>query len=190
MLDARGYLRERGRQLGELAEGAWLAAAPGALELLAGALEGGGKVLAFGNGGSAAQAQHFAAELVGRFERERRALPALSLSTDGSALTALGNDYAFEEIFARQVQALARPGDALLALSTSGRSENVRRACLAGRKQGARTVGLLGGEGGTIRDAVEVALIVPARDTALIQEVHGLLLHALCRALEGRLGGN
>ena len=151
-------------------------------------LRGGGKLLAMGNGGSAADAQHLVAELVGRFRGERRAFPALALTTDPSVVTALANDYGFEEVFARQVRAHAGPGDVVLALSTSGNSENVRRGLAAARECGARTIALLGGSGGRLRGEADVELLVPAEDTARIQEAHITLLHVLCELIDDALG--
>ncbi|MCA9737182.1 MAG: D-glycero-beta-D-manno-heptose 1-phosphate adenylyltransferase [Gemmatimonadetes bacterium] len=151
-----------------------------AAELWIRTLRAGGRILFCGNGGSAADAQHLAAELTGRFERERAPLPGLALTTDTSALTAVGNDYGFADVFARQVRALGRPGDTLVALSTSGRSDNVVRAVEEARRRGVRTVGLLGRDGGVLAERVDVALVVPSDRTARIQEVHILIGHHLC----------
>lgn len=153
------------------------------------ALASGGKLLALGNGGSAADAQHLVAELVGRYRVERRPLPALALSTDPSVVTALSNDYGFEEVFARQVRAHVRPGDVLVALSTSGNSENVRRGLAAGRDGGAVTIALLGGSGGRLQGVADVELLVPSEETARIQEAHITLLHVLCELIDAELGG-
>jgi D-sedoheptulose 7-phosphate isomerase len=155
-----------------------------AAECIGRALREGGRVFACGNGGSAADAQHFAAELTGRFERERRGLAGIALTTDTSALTAIGNDYGFEAIFARQLEALGRPGDVLLALSTSGHSPNVLRAVEAARAQEIATIGLLGRDGGALAGRVDQALIVPVARTARIQEMHILILHLLCEAID------
>ena len=154
---------------------------------IASALASGGKVLVFGNGGSAADAQHFAAELVGRYKRERRAWPAVALTTDTSALTAIGNDYGFDEVFARQVRALAVSGDVVLALSTSGGSTNVLRALQAAGEVGAFCIGLGGRDGGALRTSCDLALIVPSDDTARIQEAHITMLHILCDLVEAEL---
>ena len=151
-------------------------------------LRAGGKLLAMGNGGSAADAQHLVAELVGRFRAERRPLPALALTTDPSIVTAVANDYGFEELFARQVRAHVRPGDVVLGLSTSGNSENVRRGLAAARQGGARTIALLGGSGGLLRGQADVELLVPSEDTARIQEAHITLLHVLCELIDRELG--
>ena len=147
-------------------------------------LRQGGRVFACGNGGSAADAQHFAAELTGRFERERRGLAGIALTTDTSALTAIGNDYGFEAVFARQLEALGRPGDVLLALSTSGNSPNVLRAVDAARGLEITTIGLLGRDGGALATQVDQALVVPLARTARIQEMHLLILHLLCEAID------
>jgi D-sedoheptulose 7-phosphate isomerase len=159
---------------------------------LAACLESGGKILACGNGGSAGDAQHFAAELVNRFERERRPLAALALTTDSSALTSIANDYRFEEVFSKQVQALGREGDALLAISTSGNSANVIEAVRAAHARGLRVVALTGRDGGKLGAALEgddVEVRVPAQSTARIQEVHVLVVHCLCDAIDRDLFG-
>lgn len=140
-------------------------------------LLGGGKLLICGNGGSAGDAQHFAAEIVGRFEKERRAYPAVALSTDTSILTAVGNDYGYEEVFARQVQGLGRPGDVLIGISTSGGSENVVRAVQCARGMSMPTVGLLGKDGGALKERVDRAIVVENDITARIQEAHIFVLH-------------
>lgn len=148
------------------------------------ALDRGGKVLVCGNGGSAAEAQHLAAELVGRFQDERRPLPAVALTADTAVLTALGNDFGYREVFARQVEALAGPGDVVVLLSTSGRSESVVEAARRARRAGAVTVALTGRTGGALAPAVDLALCVPADDTARVQEVHLLLAHVLCQMVD------
>ena len=158
-----------------------------AAEMIGAALDAGGKLLLIGNGGSAADAQHFAAELVGRFLRERRPLPAVALTTDSSILTAVGNDYGFEEVFARQVEALARPGDLVLGISTSGNSANVQRGLNAARDRGCQTIALLGRDGGRIAAGVDLALTVAVAETPAIQEAHGTMIHILCDLIEGRL---
>jgi D-sedoheptulose 7-phosphate isomerase len=148
------------------------------------ALRAGRKILLCGNGGSAADAQHIAAELVGRFKKERRALPAIALTTDTSALTAIANDYDFSEVFSRQVEALAQKGDVLIAISTSGESENVLKAVEVANQKGCKSIGLLGRDGGRIKDLCHAAIVVSARDTARIQEMHILIGHAICAAIE------
>ena len=148
------------------------------------ALRDGGKVLVFGNGGSAADAQHFAAELSGRYRGERVPLAGIALTTDTSALTAIANDYGYEEVFARQVRALARPGDVAIGLSTSGNSESVCRALAAARALGATTVALGGGSGGRMAALADHVVLVPSTTTARIQEGHALLLHVICDAIE------
>lgn len=148
------------------------------------ALKAGHKVLACGNGGSAADAQHFAAELTGRFETQRRGLPAVALTTDSSALTAIGNDFGFQALFARQVEALGRPGDVLLAISTSGHSENVLEAVKTARQCDMAVIGLLGRDGGSLAALCDVSLVVPEKRTARIQEAHIFLLHVLCSAVD------
>jgi D-sedoheptulose 7-phosphate isomerase len=159
-----------------------------AARLLIDTLEGGGKVLLFGNGGSAADAQHIAAELVGRFKQERRGLPAVALTTDTSALTAIANDYGYEHVFARQVEALAAPGDVVVALSTSGNSPNVVRAVEAAARIGCAAIALTGRDGGTLGKLAQVHLNVPHDDTARVQEAHITLGHILCDCVERAQG--
>ena len=156
--------------------------------LLARTLSQQGKILVCGNGGSAADAQHFAAELIGRFERERAAWPAVALTTDTSILSAIGNDYGFENIFARQVEGLGRRGDTLIGISTSGNSENVLRAVAAGKNKGLHTVGLLGRDGGALVSAVDHAVVVEHARTARIQEGHILILHYWAMYIEQVIG--
>lgn len=159
-----------------------------ALESLAvrlrGCLAAGGKVVWLGNGGSAADSQHLASEMVGRFRRERGGLASLALTTDTSILTSVGNDYGFEHIFARQVEALCAPPDVLMAISTSGNSANVIRAVESARRLGIHCVGLLGGDGGRLRELCDTALVMPARETPRIQEGHMLVGHILCELME------
>jgi D-sedoheptulose 7-phosphate isomerase len=159
-----------------------------ALSVWTEAIQGGGKLLFFGNGGSAADAQHLAAELTVRYARDRAAIAAIALTTDGSALTAAGNDIGFGDIFARQIEALGRNGDVAIGISTSGRSENVLRALKAAQARGLKTVGLLGGDGGAAKELCDVALVVPSSVTARIQEMHIMLGQMLCGALERALG--
>ena len=150
-------------------------------------LRGGGKVMACGNGGSAADAQHFAAELIGRFERERQELAAIALTTDSSILTAVGNDYSYDEVFSKQVRGLGKKGDILLGISTSGNSKNVVKAIEAAKKIGIHIIALTGNGGGKMADQLsgdDVHLCVPASRTARIQETHLLLLHCLCDGVD------
>ncbi len=151
-------------------------------------LRRGCKIMICGNGGSAADAQHLAAELSGRYVKERRALAGIALTTDTSALTAIGNDYGFELIFARQVEALARPGDLLIGISTSGNSANVIKAVEAAERLGVHTLGLLGRDGGQLKGLVDDALVVPSAITARIQEVHQMVYHFWCEILDERFG--
>ena len=148
------------------------------------ALRRGGKLLLFGNGGSAADAQHVAAELVGRFTRERVALAAMALTTDTSVLTSVGNDYAFDRVFARQVEALGRPGDVALGISTSGASPNVVAALEAARALRMHTIALTGSDGGAAGRVAAIHLNVPSDVTARVQEVHRTLLHVICDIVE------
>ncbi len=161
-----------------------------AAEVLAERLQRGGKILVCGNGGSAADAQHFAAELVNRFEMERPGLAAIALTTDSSTLTSIANDYAFEQVFARQLRALGRPGDILLAISTSGHSPNVLAAMAAAQELGVMTVALTGRDGGKMAEqlkADDLELRVSATATARIQETHILIMHCLCDLIDQRL---
>lgn len=155
-----------------------------ASQLVAAALLTGHKVLACGNGGSAADAQHFVAELVGRMSHERASLPAITLSSDPSIVTALSNDYGYEQVFARQVEGLGRPGDVLLAISTSGRSPNVIRAVTVARERGIHTVALLGPGGDQALAGCDVALHIPSPNTQRVQELHTAILHAICAHVE------
>ena len=160
-----------------------------ASEALAHALKEGNKVLLFGNGGSSADAQHIAAEFVGRFGFDRAALPALALSVNSSSLTAIGNDYGFDRIFSRQVEAFGRSGDVAIAISTSGNSTNVIDAVLTARKIGLRTIALTGGTGGKVKDKVEYCVCVPSRETPRIQECHILIGHIISELVEGEIFG-
>ena len=153
-------------------------------QILIDALQAGHKILIMGNGGSAADAQHFAAEMVGRFLLERKALPAIALTTDTSILTAVGNDYGFDDVFKRQVEALALPGDVLIGLSTSGNSKNIKRALEVGKDIGAITIGLLGRDGGEIASISDFNLTVPSTETPRIQEAHLVMIHILCDLVE------
>jgi len=152
------------------------------------AIRNGNKLLFCGNGGSAADAQHLAAELVGRLVRDRRALAGLALSTDSSAVTCIANDFGYEEVFARQIEGLGRNGDVLIAISTSGNSPNVLRAVEVAKPMGITTVGLLGRNGGQLADMVDLPMIVAADETARIQEAHIFLGHVLCVLIEHGLG--
>jgi len=163
-----------------------------AVELLVTALRNGNKILSCGNGGSAADAQHFSAELVCRFERERPELAAIALTTDTSALTAIGNDYDFDEIFAKQVRGLGQSGDVLLAISTSGNSSNVVRAIEAAHSKGLGVIALTGRDGGRIAELLsnnDIEVRVPSDSTARIQEVHLLTIHCLCHQIDDQLFG-
>ena len=155
--------------------------------MISAALRNGNKLLLCGNGGSAADAQHIAAELVGQYERQRRAWPAIALTTDTSNLTALSNDYGFEQVFARQVEALATRHDVLLALSTSGKSENVLNAVKKARELGCKTIALTGGSGEPLASLCDVAVVIPAQRTARIQECHITIGHLWCELIEAEL---
>jgi phosphoheptose isomerase len=154
------------------------------VEVLTETLRAGGKVLIFGNGGSAADAQHFAAELSGRFLRERAALPVLALTTDTSALTAIANDYGYEHVFARQLEAHGRAGDVAIGISTSGTSPSVVRALETARNRGLVTIAMTGRGGGLLAPLADHLIDVPHRETARIQEVHGMVVHIVCELVE------
>jgi D-sedoheptulose 7-phosphate isomerase len=153
-------------------------------EVLINAFRSGNKVVLFGNGGSAADAQHIAAEFVGRFAFDRPPLPALALSVNTSCVTAIGNDYGFDRVFSRQLEALARPGDVAIGISTSGESPNVLQGIVAAKKMGLHTVGMTGSEGRKLADAVEHCICVPAKETPRIQECHILLGHIISELVE------
>ena len=148
------------------------------------AIKKGGKLLICGNGGSAADAQHMAAEFVNRFLKERKPLPAIALTTDTSNLTRIANDYSFKEVFSKQVEAIGERGDVLIGISTSGNSKNVLRAMEVARSLGIETIGLLGRDGGRIKDVCDLTFIVPSFSTPRIQEVHGFVIHAICGIVE------
>jgi len=171
-----------------LANDMFLAACERGKEIIAKALLSGNKVLVAGNGGSAADAQHFAAEFVATFKKEKRnGYPVLALTTDTSFLTAWTNDFGYEDVFARQVQTWGKEGDVFVGISTSGNSENILRAMKEAKKSGIQTVGLLGGDGGAIKEACDAAIIVSSKTTARIQEVHMLVLHAWCEEITPQL---
>ena len=147
----------------------------------------GGKVVIFGNGGSAADAQHIATELVSRFEKERKSLNAISLTTNTSSITAIANDYSFDKIFSRQVESTVKKGDVVIAMSTSGNSKNVIDGAKQSKKQGATIVGFLGCDGGKLKKLCDIPLIVPSKNTARIQEVHITVGHIICKLVEDEL---
>ena len=161
-----------------------LAPAVAAAQAIREALEHGGKLLVFGNGGSAADAQHFAAELVGRFMKERAALAAIALTTDTSVMTSVANDYSFEHVFVRQIEALGRPGDVAFGISTSGESRNVISALESARERGLKTIALTGRDGGHAGRAADLHVNVPDQNTARVQEVHRTILHVMCELIE------
>lgn len=152
-------------------------------------LKAGNKILFFGNGGSAADAQHLAAELIGRYRKDRRSLPAVALSTDTSILTAVANDYGFETVFAKQIEGLAKQGDLAFGISTSGNSRNVIEGIEKAKEIGCKTIGLLGCDGGRIAEVADLSIIVPSRATPRIQEAHITIGHILCQLIEQELFG-
>ena len=164
-----------------------LAAARKIAEIIVGALNAGNKLLIIGNGGSAADAQHIAAEIVGRYKQDRPAYPAIALTTDTSALTAIGNDYGFEQVFARQVAGLGGRGDVLLALTTSGRSPNVLAALRTARDRGLATIGFTGSKGEALGALCDHLLVAPSDDTAVIQQIHLAVAHGICDEIEQAL---
>ena len=174
-------------RLHEQSKAASTAATVAATEAMVAALKAGGKILVCGNGGSASDSQHFAAELVGRFERERRALPSIALTTDTSILTAIGNDYSYDRGFSRQVEAIGRAGDVLMGISTSGGSRNVLEAFAVAKTAGMKTVALTGRDGGAVGAAADIHINVPSPSTARVQEVHRTLMHAMCDLIEREL---
>lgn len=155
--------------------------------IMIGSLASGGKVLVFGNGGSAADSQHMASELVGRFKKERKAIAAIALTTNTSTLTAIANDYGYDVTFTRQVEALGRKGDVAVGISTSGSSKNVLEAMRKAKSMGLKTIGILGADGGSIKDACDVAIVVSSKDTARVQESHITVIHILCEIIENEL---
>jgi D-sedoheptulose 7-phosphate isomerase len=173
--------------LDRLRDEAHVASIVAAAEMITASMRAGGKLLAFGNGGSAADAQHVAAELLGRFLLDRPPFPAVALSDNGSTMTAVANDYGFEDVFARQVTGLGARGDVALAISTSGNSPNVLAGVAAARARGLRTIGLTGRGGGALAGAVEVCIAVPADETPRIQEAHTVVAHLVCELVERAL---
>jgi len=186
--EIQAYLLDHQRVIQKVTE-ACAAEIAAAVEVLVETLRQGNKVLIMGNGGSAADAQHFAAELVGRFLLNRQALPAIALTTDTSLLTAVGNDFGFAQIFTRQIEGLATAGDLVVGISTSGNSENVLLGLQAAKMKGCRSIALLGGDGGRIRPEVDIPLVIPTDRTPHVQEAHITLIHLFCLLLEERLVG-
>jgi len=180
---ARATFAEAAAVIGALADDRAAATAEAA-DLIRAALAAGHKVLAFGNGGSATDAEHLAAELVGRFRVDRPGLAAVALTADSAVVTSVSNDYGFDQVFARQVEALGRPGDVAVALTTSGASRNVNAALETARARGLRTVGLTGRDGGDTAALVDVHVNVPSDDTARVQEAHRVVLHVVCQLVE------
>ena len=157
------------------------------IHLIIDSIQNGNKVIIFGNGGSAADAQHIAAELIGRFKLERKSFPAIALTTDSSIITSLSNDYSFDTIFSRQCESLVVKGDVVIGISTSGNSKNVELGMISAQKKGAKTIGLLGNDGGIIKSVSDIPIIVNSTDTANIQESHRVIYHIICNLLEKQL---
>lgn len=147
-------------------------------------LQTGKKIILFGNGGSATDAQHIASELVGRFKLKRKSLPAIALTTDSSIITSIANDYSFDQVFSRQCESLVSKGDVVIGISTSGNSINVKKGLITSKKKGATTIGLLGNDGGKIKDFTEISIIVDSESTSKIQEVHRVIYHIICDIIE------
>ena len=187
MNDPRAVFRGVAANMSRIADAPYVDQIARAVDLLDATFRSGRKLLVFGNGGSAADAQHLAAELVGRFAAYRRPLPAIALTTNEALLTAWSNDRSFDDVFARQVEALGVPGDVAWGISTSGTSTNVVNAMRRARELGLRTIGLTGQSGGALGDLSDVLLAVPLTETARIQEVHLVTYHAICAALEDRV---
>ena len=152
-------------------------------------IKAGNKIVIFGNGGSAADSQHMAAEFIGRYKLERKSIPAIALTTDSSVLTSIGNDYSFSEIFSRQCESLVNIKDIVIGISTSGKSENVRKGLLVAKNQGATTIGVLGKDGGDIKNVCDISIIVDEQNTPQIQEVHRVIIHIICEIVEEKLKG-
>lgn len=185
--DVGDLFRQVAANMTAVAGSAYPHAVATATDLIFDAFASGRRLLVFGNGGSSADAQHFTAEFVGRFVAERRALPAIALTTNQAILTAWSNDYSFDDVFARQIDALGTPGDVAFGISTSGASPNVLIGLERARARGLRTIGLTGGQGARMATRCDVLLSVPLTDTARIQEVHLVTYHAICAAVEARI---
>ena len=170
--------------LEDLEQNGYLSELESAAEEIVNALKNGNKIILAGNGGSAADAQHFAGEIVGRFKRERCAMPAVSLCSDAAVVTCIANDYGYEEVFARQLQGIGKKGDIYIAISTSGNSPNCICAAQEAQKKGIKVIGLLGKNGGKLKNMCDHALVVPADSTPRIQEIHTLSVHLLCEIIE------
>lgn len=182
-------VQEKKKLLEEIQTNGYLLAVNEVGMKMADRIKAGNKILLAGNGGSAADAQHFAGEIVGRFLLERNAMPAISLCVDPSVMTCIGNDYGYDEVFARQVQGLGNEGDMFVGISTSGNSKNIIRALAEARKKHMLVVGFLGKGGGQIKDMCDIALVVPSESTPRIQEIHTFTVHLLCKIIEREVFG-
>lgn len=181
-------IKEKQQLLAKLSDGYLETVQKAGIEMSV-ALASGAKILLAGNGGSAADAQHFAGEIVGRFTMERRSLPALSLCVDPSVMTCIGNDYGYDEVFARQLDGLGNKGDIFVAISTSGNSANLIKALAVAKEKGIKSIGFLGKGGGKMKDLCDIALVVPSDSTPRIQETHTLTVHILCELIEKEIFG-
>lgn len=180
-------IRQKQELLTELEAGGYLEHVMEAAEALTACMDHGHKILLAGNGGSAADAQHFAGEMLGRFLMERNPAPAIALTTDASVMTCIANDYGYEEVFARQIEGLGEQGDSFIAISTSGNSQNLYLALKKAKEKGMYTIGMLGKDGGSMKAVCDQALIVPSDSTPRIQEIHTFTVHILCEEIEKRL---
>lgn len=185
MLDIKAILNEHQQTIATLFD--WIPQIEKTAQRMTDSINQGATVFWLGNGGSAADAQHMAAELIGRFKHERRAIPSIALTTDTSVLTALGNDYDFNIIFARQLEGLCKANDIVMALSTSGNSENVLRAVKVAKEKGAYVIGFTGHQGGKLKTLVDTCFVIPSKITARIQEAHHLLCHLLCEWVDNAM---
>lgn len=177
-------IEEKIRILNVLKDSEYMNTVCEAVETMTKSLQQGGKIILAGNGGSAADAQHFAGEIVGRFMMERKALPAISLCVDPSVMTCIGNDYGYDEVFARQLEGLGNEGDVFVAISTSGNSKNLMNAVEVAKSKGIKTVGFLGKNGGALKDMCDYPLVVPSECTPRIQEIHTFTVHIMCENIE------
>lgn len=183
----REIIRQKQELLDELEECSYLEKVMEAAEVIMVCLGSGHKILLAGNGGSAADAQHFAGEMLGRFLMERNPIPAVALTTDASVMTCIANDYGYEEIFARQIEGMGEQGDVFIAISTSGNSQNLCFAINRAKEKGILTIGMLGKDGGSMKDMCDIAMVVPTDSTPRIQEIHTFTVHILCEEIEKRL---
>lgn len=180
-------VKEQIRNLEVIRTNGYIESVSEVIDMQIAALKRGNKVLIAGNGGSAADAQHFAGEFVGRFLKERKGMPAIALTTDTSVLTCIGNDYGYDKIFARQIEALGKSGDVFIGISTSGNSQNVIEAVEKAKEMGIQTVGLLGKDGGKLKEICDQVMLVPLKETPRVQEIHTMTVHMMCEMVESKM---